>query len=299
MTIHTLCLQLCEEESYFRLLNIHFPQLRSLIIAIWIHGPELQTPPRTDFTDFILNHDTLAIVYGESKEHQYFLDYPSLPRLRVDSLPNLCTFNGNPHTFEVMAQARMTSLETCLSQLHLSPTLIRDTSLEFERMFASILYPNVGQAMFRLSALKSIELDMSGWDETLINDCVELIRQCARCCGDSLEVWRGHLPRLEMNVELLAELFGRFKRIQSIHLHEQTLIAKSSHRNQEDDCRIDIEANVSTIASSCLELREVVVQRIILKRTELWTVARIKGPEQKPLCNVTRHVIEDIAKDRW
>jgi hypothetical protein len=293
-TISTLSINLCNEESYFCLLNVHFPQLRSLTIGMWKFDTGPQMPSSPDFTDFILNHDTIEVLdifYDGFGIGRLLLDDSSLPRLQADSLPRLRSFRGTPYTFEVMAQARMSCLRTTLTQLFVDPVKVYDSTLEIERMFDAVLFSNVGSGTgaLRLSALKEIQLDMS---EMTCNNALEFIRQCARCCGDSLEVWRGHLPKVKMDVKVIAELFGQFERIRSIHLLEQTLIGHSFSQMKEDH----IKASVSTIASSCLELREVmIVQRMFPRMNQQWTVVRTLGPKGKMLCSVIRHVDLDVA----
>jgi hypothetical protein len=274
---------------------MHFPQLRSLTIGMWGFRTGPQTPSSPDFTDFILNHDTIEVLdifYDGIYTRPLLLDDSSLPRLQAHSLPRLRLFRGTPYTFEVMAQARMNCLRTTLTQLFVDPVKVYDSTLEIERMFDAILFSNIGigGGVLRLSALKEIQLDMS---EMTCNNALELIRQCARCCGDSLEVWRGYLPKIKMDVKVIAELFGQFKRMRSIHLLEQTLIGYSLARMKEDH----IKASVSTIASSCLELREVVtVQRMFPRQNQRWTVVRTPCPKGKLLCSVIRHVDYDVVE---
>jgi hypothetical protein len=107
-------------------------------------------------------------------------------------------------------------------------------------------------------------------------------------------------------VELLGELFGLFKTLRVIYLHEDNILKSESQRmidalvngpeNQVEEANT-IEAYVHTIASSCEALQDVSVRRSYPFR-DWYTISRTRNPSGTLVCSLKRRTIEDRDLER-
>lgn len=295
-TIHTLSLPfgVDDEPTCLRLWNMHFPHLRSLTLGIWTVEAEPEVADANDFTDFILVHsdtiEELDMDYGEyDDEYALEFDNSSLTRLRANSLPRLRSFRGNASSFRIMAQAGMICLTTTLRCLVVGPGGI-EPIYELQSMFDTILSPATGgvggPVLGGLFGLKELDLNISQRELWRWDEIVGAIRQCAECCGPSLEVWRGTIPSvLEMDAEDFGLLFGAFGRLRVIHLN----VGIIPEVNYDDEDAGATYAHL--LALSCRAL-EAVFLIYSFQRTVQWKVTRTQTSGESSICSVRRQSAE-------
>jgi hypothetical protein len=293
---------------------MRFPHLRSFSLGLWQHAFQ---QAESDFLDFILAHsDTIQVLdleYDGYDEDESMFERSSWTRLQPCSLPRLHSLRGHMSTIDTFVHARLDCLRTTLRRLAVGPGAMQYT-------FDNILSPEIGSGppIGPLWALQEIELQLYGLDNDIRwNELVDIMQRCARCCP-SLEVWRGTLPPgFRIDPESLGELFGLFKRMRLIYLHEDTILGSKQFDIDEEEnetandgegggktvennsCHDPIiEAYVHTLALSCGALQNVSVRRSYPMK-DWWTISRTWNPTGESVCSVNCRTIEERDLERW
>jgi len=235
--------------------------------------------PELGLTDFILAHndtiEELDMGYSLRIDIAASFGSASLTRLRADSLPRLHSFRGNTLTLGVMAKARMSCLTTSLRRLVIGRRCVWSPAYELQPMFDALL----SDGATPLSSLKEFEIEFWHWERDRVQ---KDIRNFAKCCGASLEVWRGTLPYVKMNAQELGELFGLFEKLRVIHISARTIFGTDEG---DDDT---VVAYVCSLASVCQKLQEACVIYQLPRKDELWMIMRALDPGGGSICSVRR-----------
>ncbi|KIJ55570.1 hypothetical protein M422DRAFT_24138 [Sphaerobolus stellatus SS14] len=214
-------------EFYDPLWRMRFPRLRTFLLGPWVpysttHGPRISA----ELTTFILSHgESLTGIDIEYREHDgmdslCFLSssYPHV--INQDALPNLTYFRGHSSFITSMANMGMLSLANALENLVVGAGEF-SPMLEFRHMFEAV---KAHDEINSFAALKQIYIDFSGvgLEKGRIKKIVKL---CAECCGDSLEIWHGMIPgSARFTFDEFYQLFEPFKKLRVLHYDSRSVL---------------------------------------------------------------------------
>jgi len=204
------------------------------------------------FTDFILAHgETLAELNLALGTYCHHLMAFNSQKLTKDSLPHLRSFKGNIATFRKMVGASMECLRT-LELLDMGPDDDESPNDELEDLFNELdsFYWKTSDRKkdpHVMRSLKELKLDLSYWEDQILDDTLGILRRCGDTLGQTIEVWKGDVFK-PMNLDYLVEGFSEFPMLRAIHMRENPFYGHSS-----------LKELVLTIAAQCYRLEEVIV----------------------------------------
>ena len=214
-------------------------------------------------TDFLMSHDTIEeLSIGNIVK-------PDPYRFTPDTLPRLHSFVGPASTIGGMANIKMKSLSTTLRDL-----VIRPSTFPIDLMFALVPSPDIHNTVSNpLSILQDIRLYNISWrtaDETR-----RLLHESARCCGSSLEVWRGtlavetlHTVEVTVPAVELGQLFAAFTRLRMIHLEVREL-------DDGEPFESNLVEHVQELARQCTTLQTIRISAGSSPLDHVWTIDRM------------------------
>jgi hypothetical protein len=228
------------------------------------------------FSEFLLTHETIEELSTAN------IVEPDLVAFTEDTLPRLRSFTGSASTIGGMATTGMKSLSKYLRHL-----VIRPSGFAVDLMWGLIRSAdddsNDHQPPSGLSTLQDIQLYNIGWrtaDETTM-----LISESARCCGRSLETWRGtlavdgSLETIEVFISAveLGNLFAAFTRLRTIYLEIRDIDDDDEGPLPFQDFETVFSSHVRELARRCATLQTIYVKHLYCGLEEIWTIDRTGG----------------------
>ena len=215
---------------------MRFPNLRAITFTSSLTGilwtPGDSAMQRARFTDFIQTHDAIEQLQLLSTPF-YRTSTDNAPGFYANSLPRLRTFSGHPGTFRDMAVARMQSLTTTLLILNIDYDGPTDA---LEEMFDAILQTGANDMppLGHLAVLREIHLPID--DRVPFPTLKRMVRQCAECCGRSLEKVVGRLALRDASLDDLVELFASFLQLKMICITLLIFLPTASQEEYRATC---------------------------------------------------------------
>ena len=253
-----------EDEPFDQLSGLRFHHLLSFTLLRTEVKNSMLIRAKDRLTDFLMSHDTIEeLSIGNIVE-------PDPYRFTPDTLPRLHSFAGPASTVGGMVSIKMKSLSTTLRDL-----VIRPSTFPIDLMFALVPSPDIHNTVSNpLSILQDIRLYNTSWGTA--DEIRRLLRECARCCGASLEVWRGTLavgtPQIVVEVTIpaveLGQLFGAFTRLRVIHLELREL-------DNEGSLESDFVEHVQELARQCATLQTIHISVAWNMLEYVWTINRM------------------------
>ena len=139
-----------------------------------------------------------------------------------------------------------------LEILHMGPDESEDPNDELEGLFNELDEFYWKTADWKkdphvMRSLKKLNLDLSYWEDEMLDDTIGILHRCGETLGRTIEVWKGDVVK-PMDLDELVEAFSGFPMLKVIHLRESPF---DGHSNLKDF--------VLTIATECDKLEQVIV----------------------------------------